>query len=345
MHEPLTIIENEIEIRYNALSFCRSRHLNDFCSEIGVGSDAIFKVLLTADKNYREYQIPKKKGGFRNIEAPENELKFLQQKLNHVLQMVYHEMKPSCVHGFIQNYDKHTEARSIVTNAKAHIRKRFVLNLDLADFFHSIDIWRVKQIFMSYPFYFTNDLASYIALLTTNHDRLPMGAPTSPVISNFACFLLDRKLMNLCKDYNFAYTRYADDLTFSSNFKIGNERIKEIEKIITDEGFIVNKKKTRLFTEFGRQTVTGLKVNDMVNVDRAYIRSIRAMLHNWEKYGVEVSSVRNSSEATFFNTLMGKLNFLKMVRGDNDLVYDKLMRKFYQLQDKQEKIDIKNFET
>jgi RNA-directed DNA polymerase len=332
MHEPYTLVRSEIEIRYSALSFCRSRHLNDFCAALGIESDHMFKALINAHNNYQEYQVPKKRGGYRQIEAPEKKLKLLQQKLNYVLQMVYHEMKPGCVHGFIPRFHKDSEANSIVTNANAHIGKRFVLNLDLADFFHSIDIWRVKQIFMSYPFYFSNDLASYIALLTTNNERLPMGAPTSPVISNLACFLLDRKLQSFCSEYALIYTRYADDLSFSSNSEISRAQIESIQMLIADEGFSVNKKKTRLFTQFGRQTVTGLKVNEKVNVDRTYIRSIRAMLHNWEKYGIEAASLRSNNEFVFLNMLKGKLNFLKMVRGDKDTVYDKLMTKFLALQ-------------
>ena len=338
MHEPYTLVQTEIEIRYSALSFCRSRHLNDFCAALGIKTDEVFKVLLNTHNNYREYQVPKKRGGFRQIEAPEKKLKWLQQKLNYVLQMVYHEMKPACVHGFIPRLNKYSEVNSIVSNANAHIGKRFVLNLDLADFFHSIDIWRVKQLFMSYPFYFSNDLASYIALLTTNNERLPMGAPTSPVISNLACFLLDRKLQSFCSEYALIYTRYADDLSFSSNSEISRAQIESIQMLIADEGFSVNKKKTRLFTQFGRQTVTGLKVNEKVNLDRTYIRSIRAMLHNWEKYGIEAASLRSNNEFVFLNMLKGKLNFLKMVRGDKDTVYDKLMTKFLALQLKLENI-------
>ena len=158
-----------------------------------------------------------------------------------------------------------------------------------------------------------------------------MGAPTSPVISNLACFLFDRRLMRFAEEQQLTFTRYADDLTFSSNRKIGDTTINAIKDIITSYGFVVNEQKTRTFTAIGSQVVTGLKVNEKVNVDRTYIRNIRAMLHNWDKNGLVKAAAQNLNEYQFINILKGKLDFLSMVRGKEDPVYQKLFDHFFGL--------------
>jgi RNA-directed DNA polymerase len=158
-----------------------------------------------------------------------------------------------------------------------------------------------------------------------------MGAPTSPVISNLACFLFDRRLMRFAEEQQLTFTRYADDLTFSSNRKISDTTITAIKDIISSYGLVVNEQKTRTFTAKGSQVVTGLKVNEKVNVDRTYIRNIRAMLHNWDKNGLVKAAAQNLNEYQFINILKGKLDFLSMVRGKEDPVYQKLFGHFFGL--------------
>ncbi|MDJ0742704.1 MAG: reverse transcriptase domain-containing protein [Xenococcaceae cyanobacterium MO_167.B27] len=157
---------------------------------------------------YTEFKIPKKSGGYRHILQPITSLKIIQQKLNQVLKAVY-EPKPS-THGF-------TVGRSIVTNAQAHLRQRYLLNIDLKDFFPSINFGRVRGLFMAKPYNCTEEVATILAQICCYDNQLPQGSPTSPIISNMICSKLDSQLQRLAKKHQCIYTRYADDITFSTS--------------------------------------------------------------------------------------------------------------------------------
>ena len=311
--------------------FLKLRHADELAGLLRIQYATLLQIADTSQESYREFKIPKRTGGTRAIESPSGSLKSVQKFLNLPLQRVYHQIRPECVHGFVPNFFKQQITRNIVSNASVHVGKKFVLNLDIENFFHAVSAQRVKNLLMCYPFYFGNDLASIIAILTTRNERLPMGAPTSPVLSNLASFMLDRKLMYYAKRKQLNFTRYADDLSFSSDEEITAEQVKNITGIIHSERFEINEKKTRILSKQGRQLVTGLKVNEKVNVDRKYIRSIRAMLHNWESKGLNLSASQNYSPQEFYNILKGKLSFLKMVKGDEDEIYRKFIWKFDEL--------------
>lgn len=239
-----------------------------------------------------------------------------------------------------------------------HTNQNYVFNIDLKDFFPSIDQARVWKRLQLAPFNFNAQIASVIAgfcsikMVHHNYDEsvtnfvLPQGAPTSPLLTNAVCDTLDRRLHGLAKRFGLHYSRYADDITFSSMHNVYQpESIfrKELERIITDQHFTINENKTRLNHCSKRQEVTGLTVGAKINVSRKYVKDIRAILHIWEKYGL------NAAYATFFpryksekchlhdgevnlvNVISGKLCFLKMVKGKKDPVYTKLNEHFLRL--------------
>ena len=223
---------------------------------------------LSDDKKYVTFEIKKKGKGVRKIIAPDSGIKHIQSLLLKVL-MEYYPVK-SCVHGYVEN-------KSIKTNAQLHIKKKIIVNLDLKNFFPSINFGRVKGIFKSYPFNFNDEVSTTIAQICCYKGILPQGAPTSPIVSNFICRKLDNELITLSKKGRFHYTRYADDLTFSTNILplpdvigsiLDNKLIisKELLEIIKTNGFTVNKKKIRYSKRENRQEVTGLIVNEFINV-------------------------------------------------------------------------------
>ena len=292
--------------------------------------------------SYREFTIPKAKGGMRTIEAPNENLLIIQKKLNPYLQAVYYKIKPDEVYGFVLSVRHEPTPRTIITNARNHTGKSYVLNIDLKDFFHSISSTQVRALFQTTPFNFSEDLATCLALICCWNKRLPMGAPTSPVVSNLYCMGLDEQLIALAHKHDLVYTRYADDLTFSSNELITKDIIGDIKKVIAENGFKINERKFRLQSKFRSQTVTGIKVNQKPNVDRRYIRNIRAILNDIKWNGLEKSAVKhyNVIEAdeklidTFLASISGKINFIGQVRGKSDLIYNKLRQelKMYQPQ-------------
>ena len=285
---------------------------------------------------YFTFQIPKKKGDFRKIQSPNEELKMMQQKLNRYLQAFYFEIKPASVHGFVINPLGVESAYGILSNAKAHICKKHILNLDIQDFFSSISAKQVKTALLKEPFNFCEESANLIALLGTYQKKLPTGAATSPVLSNIACYDLDKELEVFAIGHSLTYTRYVDDLTFSSNTRLPDEVVTKLRELISRHGFALNEKKTRLLSNKSKQTVTGLVVNQKVNVDRKYIRRLRAMLRSWEILGVEIAAAKhfNATKLSmedaqkFVRKLAGQIQFVGLIRGIEDEIYRKFVLAF-----------------
>jgi hypothetical protein len=261
--------------------------------------------------HYTRRTIPKRNGGERVILAPKCELKTLQRKvLRDILDRV-----PAAgpAHGFVHG-------RSIVTNARPHVGKKFVLNLDLKDFFPGITFARVRGVFqtLGYPF----GVAAALALLCTERDReefgqgkdryyvslgprhTVQGAPTSPALANRVAYRLDRRLAGLAKKHRFTYTRYADDLTFSGDdYDAALRTLDAAQRIIGEEDFRVNGDKTRLHRRKGRQVVTGLVVNEQVSTPRQLRKKLRAILHNAGLHGLE--SQNRDGHPDFYGYLAG----------------------------------------
>jgi len=211
------------------------------------------------------------------------------------------------------------------------------LNIDLKDFFPNISAWQVKNLFTSDYFGLNEQVATALALLTTYEAKLPTGAPTSPVLSNFICLQFDADLRQFCQENRLQFTRYADDLTFSSDTPISQDIIQRIKELIVENGFEVNEKKLRLTSSHSKQTVTGLIVNEKVNVDRALLKKTRAMVHDLSTNGVEMATRRHfnlrsipsiKQEDYFLNRLVGYINFVGQVRGKDDVLYRKLLADF-----------------
>jgi RNA-directed DNA polymerase len=266
--------------------------------------------------HYVRYTIPKRSGGERVILAPKRDLKALQRRvLSGILARV--PVAPSA-HGFVRG-------RSIVSNASAHTGRQVVLKLDLKDFFPSVTFPRVRGCFISLGYSFA--VASTLALLCTEYERqeferdgtryfisvgarhLVQGAPTSPALANLVAWRLDRRLSGLATKQGFIYTRYADDLTFSGNDAEVAARLRaQATRIAVDERFTVNAAKTRLTRRAGRQTVTGLVVNDALSTPREQRRRLRAVLHNASRTGLEAQNRDGRQDFTAY--LMGQIAFV-----------------------------------
>ena len=304
---------------------------------IGVSNKQLMYLLYARheEKRYSSFFIPKRKGGQRLILAPRDELKFIQHTLAAKLVELY--TPRTVVHGF-------TCDRSIVSNAKCHVGRRFVLNVDIKDFFPSIHFGRVQGLFASSAIGARGQAATVLAQICCHKRALPAGAPTSPVLSNMVCARLDRELIALAKKYKCHYSRYADDLTFSKKrgafppelayIGLSESAVvgDELRAVIESNGFQVHVEKVRLFKNTYRQNVTGLVVNEKVNVQRRFIRQIRAMIHAWEAYGLEEAEKEYhhkywhdasplAKPPEFAAVVRGKLEFVKMVRGASDPVY------------------------
>ena len=301
-------------------------------------------------KRYTSFSIKKKSGGERNIHAPVNGLKHILRPLNIILNCVSEPHFKAT--GFVPG-------KSIVDNAKQHVGKNYVYNIDLKDFFHSFDRSWVKYGFMIKPFNLgkeKEELAFLLASICTHPFEideeiktvLPQGAPTSPTITNILCVKLDKRLNGLAKRFGITYSRYADDISFSSQTNVFNKEdfLEELHRIIKDQKLEINPSKTRLQQKGYKQEVTGLIVNNKVNVNSRYIKQLRNWLYLWKKYGYVKAEQKFNQDynfdkghtkngiPVFENVLMGKLQYLKMVKGKNDSTYVKLKVRYDRLSNK-----------
>lgn len=268
---------------------------------------------------YREFSIPKRNGGVRMISAPHPRLKSLQKAIADILTNRF--FISSSAHGF-------APGRSVLTNAQNHVGKNYVFNTDISGFFSSITGHQVMTALRRCGIpddtaHIIKDICCYMSGQDGDlpAEVLPQGAPSSPFLSNMVCAGMDRKLEGLARRFGLDYSRYADDITFSSNRNVyaeGSEFRKELQRIISGYGFVLNMEKTRLQKRGQRQEVTGLTVCDKVNVGRRYIKTLRAQIFDMEMNGFDDEGYRSAR---------GKVEFLGMVRGKDDPLYQKLAKR------------------
>ena len=306
--------------------------------------------------HYREFTIPKKSGGVRTISAPVRLLRSMQTYTNRILQSLYEA--PNCVTGFVPS-------KSVADNARIHVGMNYVFNTDLKDFFSSIPQARVWGALRTRPFCFNETLASAIAglccieeLRIENEEEadgdlpeaklvhvLPQGSPCSPILTNIVCHNLDWKLSGLARRFHLRYSRYADDITFSSNHNVyqeDGEFMTEFRRIIAEQNFTLNEKKTRLQKKGERQEVTGLVVSNRVNVTREYVRDLDNLLYIWERYGRHAAFTKflaryvpkqnfPRKNPEMISTIQGRLSYIRMVKGAEDPTLKKLQKRFERL--------------
>lgn len=322
----------------------RTRH--DVAAVLNTSEKRIRYLLYGAKvrEQYTVFHIPKKRGGTRAISAPPKILKTIQRRIADLLTNGYRAK--SCNHGFLPK-------RSIVTNALTHVGKPLILNIDLEDFFPSIYIGRFIGCLTSPAFSMGKQAAEVLAQFCfDSNGKLPQGAPTSPIVSNIVCWNLDDALLALAKRFHVQYSRYADDLTFSTTKPVFPSEIvsatqhgvmlgSPLQDAITQSSFRINVAKLRLQTRRVRQVVTGLTVNEKPNLQRLHIRQLDSILHSWRKFGMQrtyarfaeatgaPSSVVSSSPKYLIRHVQGKLAYLQMVKGKNDPVFRRLQWGFH----------------
>lgn len=276
---------------------------------------------VSQHSHYHSFEVDKKSGGKRKISAPKPKLKQLQLWiLENILDKI---ILQEHVHGFVKQ-------KSIVTNAMPHVGKDLLINIDLKDFFPTISYKRVKGLFAKLGY--SEQIATILALACTqantdevsmdgvkyfvqNGERfLPQGSPASPAISNIIVYKLDKRIYGLAQKLGFAYSRYADDLSFSSN-KENEKNVAQllyfVNKIIESEDFIIHPDKTHIMRAKSQQKVTGIVVNQKLNVEKQKLKKFRALLHN-----IEINGWQNQQwgkAVHLINAIEGYINFVNMV--------------------------------
>lgn len=258
-------------------------------------------------QHYRYLFTAKRSGPPRLIESPKPRLKAIQRRiLAEILDAV---PAHDCVHGFVKG-------RSCLSAAQIHAGESIVVAVDLKDFFAGTPLRRVHGIFRSlgYPWAVARLLTGLCSTSTPRspfmelpqgqrHDwqtrkifespHLPQGAPTSPALANLAAGRLDIRLQGLARALDANYTRYADDLVFSGGAPFARgvgPFLAAVTRIAADEGYALNHRKTRIMRRDNAQRVTGLVVNDHLNLPRPVYDALKATLHNCRKNGPQAEN-------------------------------------------------------
>lgn len=329
---------NEIECneeRLNSLKLPIIKTDKELAETLGIEYEklrylAYHRDVVNSD-NYHRYLIPKKKGGFRNIAAPKPTLKLAQRKI--LEDILYKIQVSNNAHGFIKE-------KSVVSGAKTHNNSpELLINMDIKDFFPTITFERVRGMFKSFGY--SGYIASLLAMLCTYCERtemeikgekkyvattkriLPQGSPASPMITNIICMNLDKRLNGLALKNNFIYTRYADDMSFSFNSIYKNIDVNKIigliSKIVSEEGFKINKEKTKFLRKNNRQSITGVIINNNeIGVPKKWVKVLRAAIYNANKIKAEGKEVPRKT----LNEISGMACWLKAV---NATRYEKII--------------------
>ena len=278
--------------------------------DLGVSPKILYSLSNQISKHYHTVSIPKKNGGCRKLSVPDDLLKYVQRQINKVL-LCY---MPSSVYATAYEYGK-----SILSNAQPHIGKRYMLKLDIDDFFGTVKYTRVKD--SAFPReHFAENLRILLARLCYNGEGLPQGAATSPKIANLVLSNFDERIGIWCADRGIAYTRYCDDMTFSSDMPLAGV-YKHARDELFKEGFLLNKSKTRYIDSDHRQQVTGIVVNNSPKVATEYQKKIRQEIYYCRKFGIDSHIERighTESKDRYLASLLGRINFVLSVTPDND---------------------------
>jgi RNA-directed DNA polymerase len=310
--------------------FCSVQTLYDLAQLTGINE--LQWAALAVRPGYHIFSIPKKNGTPRLIEDPDRPLKKAQQALQRFLQAVYHYERTEAAFGYLVNAVDEPSPRHLLSHASRHVGKRWLMNLDLEDFFHQIKTEAVFRIFTAKPFDMTDELADLLTRVCTHNGRLPMGAPTSPILSNFATRTLDADLLGFSKLHEVLYTRYADDLTFSSAQEISPDFVRQTRNLINNHGYAIRESKFKLRSPDEAREVTGLIVDENgVHLPDDFIPKMEKEIERLSHLtAVQTAMDHHDSAwaADYEAAVKGKLSFMNMILGKEHTEYRRLYGAF-----------------
>ena len=284
---------------------------------LGVEVNRLEEILNNVSGHYQEFWMRKRSRGYRMISAPDKDLQAIQSTIYSRILSSVTIVHPAAV-GF-------RCGRSVVDNAAPHLGKRYVLKMDIHDFFGSIRSPRVRQTFkkIDYP----ENVSKVLGALCCLHRHLPQGAPTSPALSNIVGYEMDRKLAALAAEYGLTYTRYADDLTFSGDVFPKEQIIPQVKRIIRDEKFEPNHKKTHFMNQSSRKIITGVSVASGVKltIPKSKKREIRKNVYFILTKGLAEHQRRiGSHDPAYLKRLIGMLCYWRAIEPDNTYASDSI---------------------
>ena len=294
------------------------------CEQLSVTEQLLYFLTYKKKYCYFEKKIPKKDKTERTLNVPSLSLKVVQRWiLKEILEKIYVSEQAMA---FIPHKNGLRE------NAERHKKNIFLLEMDITNFFGTITEQQVYRLFCNIGY--NSKVAGVLANLCTYDGYLPQGAVTSPYIANLVCYHMDARINGYCSRKDIVYTRYADDLTFSSNNRtLLNKVEKFIKYIVADEGFKINDKKTRYLSNDVKKTVTGITVNDdSIHVDKKFKKDLRALADHFDHSLImETGSLKQATEDALLaeNLRIVKVDFRPTAENFAKYIYDEMTSRGY----------------
>lgn len=250
------------------------------------------------ERNYQVYKIKKRNGNYRTIYNPKPLLKSIQRR---ILKNILNNKE-------ISQYAKaYHQGISLKDNASPHLHQKTVLKLDIIDFFENIEYHQIYKACFSEE-YFPKSVGHLLTYLCTYESRLPQGAPTSSYISNLVLKEFDEEIGIWCQKNNINYTRYSDDMTFSGDFN-PSAVIKHVRQKLYKLGLKINNNKIHVINNSQQQNITGIIVNNKLQVSSKYRNQIRQAIYYIKKYGLKdhLSKINyKDTPIKYLNSLYGQ---------------------------------------
>lgn len=288
------------------------RELKSIEKDLGFSAKTLYGLSNNIDKHYHNTFIPKRDGTKRKLSVPDLILKKVQRSIVDNILACYPTSRFAMAYKFGSNVQK---------NAKRHVGKRKILKLDVEGFFDNIIYSRVKDV-VFYKEKFSEPIRILLSMLCYYRDSLPQGAPTSPAITNIIMYEFDEKIGNYCEQKGISFTRYCDDMTFSGDF---NE--KEIIELVKSElkklGLFLKNRKTAVISNTKRQTVTGVVVNEKINLTKEYKKRIRKEMYYINKFGIDehLKKIGENDKQKYLHSLKGRIAFvLQTIKNDEEFL-------------------------
>lgn len=340
-------IRNSTELKFVQNQFKRLRSMKNMAQVLKQEEHQL--ALMATKPLYFQFEVPKKNGDFRAIEAPNHELKRIQRELNFYLQACYLEYRPSASHGFIVTVGREMNPIGIKTNALSHKDAAIMVNVDFEDFFHQISIKRVQSLVRNYFPSFDDELVHWISEITTFNGRLPMGAPTSPVLSNFHCIAFDQDVSIRAKANGWVYTRYVDDISISSVSSESLEQLESFMKMLCAEYELkLNNSKTALFGPNQMKEITGLVIDDPISIQTSFYAELKKDIERLKSIS-EAEALTGVYSAhlkeALTSAIEGAINFIADIEGADSEEYLNYLQLFNQAKLVQEVLYLKRWQS
>ena len=303
--------------------------INHLASFLGIGIRELKQI--KPQDHYITFEIRKPDSDEkRTIEAPTGIMRNVLDRLSDGLQWQYSDHRTDAAQGYIRSVSNDPDKRTIFTNATKHLGKKYLLNIDLKSFFYQIDEQKVAEIFADDRFFaFDTEAVKLLAKLTCYNGRLPMGSSTSPALSNFATIDLDMELSRWAKAQKIVYTRFVDDLSFSSNLQLKPGHYDMIRDMLWSHRFVPNHNKIKWFGPNDIKEVTGLIVGKKISLPHEYLVDLRSefeRLKSVKEYALLYPDYLVLEWVQKLERMVtGRLAFVKAVYGAESEIYRKLL--------------------